>query len=169
MPNAVRTTLLLAVVLTTATLFASPVRAASTYSDRVSGFETYASSTEGRFSGVAAGDLPGWWSTVVLHAPLSGRKPAAITGGSFDLETVLDWSPENVSGSITGGSVTQVAGFRGCANQQYEVVGTLSSVGLGGGGGTGTFDLTLTHYRTSVFGHCFTYSATVTGAIKLQF
>lgn len=176
MLNVGRTLLLLAVVLTTATLVSSPARAksphsANAYFDTVSGFETYATSTEGRFAGVAAGDLPGAWQAVVVHIPLSGSAPAAITGGSFDLATVLAGSPVNVSGAVAGGSVTQVTGFTGCLNQQYDVVGTLKSVGPAGGPrkGTGALDITLTHYRTRVFGFCITYSATVTGAISLTF
>lgn len=166
-----RTLLLLAAVLTAATFFASPARATSTYFDGVSGFETYATSTEGRFSGIATGDLPGAWQAVVKHAPLSGSAPAAITGGSFALATVFAGSPATVSGSIAGGSVTQVTGFAGCVNQQYKVVGTMSSVGLAGGAqnGKGALDITLTHYQTRVFGFCLTYSATVTGAISLKF
>jgi hypothetical protein len=76
-----------------------------------------------------------------------------------------------VTGSIAGGSVTQVAGFAGCGNQQYAVAGTLSSVGVAGGPqvGAGNFNITLTHYRIRVFGLCIIYSATVTGRISLNF
>ena len=76
-----------------------------------------------------------------------------------------------MNGSIAGGSVTQLSGFNGCGNEDYTVVGTLSSVGLAGGPrkGTGTLNITLTHYQASVFGYCFTYGASVTGTISLTF
>ena len=176
MPNVRRTLSLLAVVLTAATLFASPAGAKGphlkqTYYDEVSGIETYATSTEGRFSGVATGELPGAWQAVVIHDPLNGSVPAAITGGSVALATVIAGSAATENGSIAGGSVTQLTGFSGCGNESYAVVGTLSSVGLAGAPrrGTGTLDITLTHYQTSVFGYCFTYGASVTGTISLTF
>lgn len=176
MPTVRRTMSLFAAVLTAATLFASPAGAKGphlkqTYYDHVSGIETYATSTEGRFSGVATGDLPGAWQAVVIHDPLTGSVPAAITGGSVALATVLGGSPATVNGSIAGGSVTQLSGFSGCGNEDYAVVGTLSAVGLAGGPrkGTGTLNITLTHYQTSLFGYCFTYGASVTGTISLTF
>jgi hypothetical protein len=172
MPNVRRTLSLLAVVLTTATLFASPAGAKGphlkqTYHDKVSGIETYATSTEGRFSGVATGELPGAWRAVVIHDHLTGPLSANITGGSFALATVVAGSAATVNGLIAGGSVTQLTGFTGCGNEDYAVMGTLSSVGLAGG--TGTLHITLTHYQASVFGYCFTYGASVTGTISLTF
>ncbi|MEO6397534.1 MAG: hypothetical protein ABIP13_03605 [Tepidiformaceae bacterium] len=171
MLNALRILSLVVVVFTATALVASPVSASKGLTDRVSGFETYASSNEGRFVGTATGDLPGTWSAVVIHDQLSGASPALITDGSFDLETFRAGSPVTVSGAIAGGTVTQVSGFSGCANQQYAVVGTFDPVSISGGqqDGKGTFRLTLTHYRTSVFGYCFPYSATVTGSVSFKF
>ncbi len=168
MLNALRISSLVVMVFTATVLVASPVRDYKGLTDRVSGFETYASSTEGRFAGTATGDLPGTWSAVVIHEQLSGATAAPITGGSFDLATFQGASPQAVSGTIAGGTVTQVSGFSGCANQRYAVVGTFDPVSISGGApdGTGTFRLTLTHYRTSVFGYCFVYSATVTGSVS---
>jgi hypothetical protein len=175
--NMGRKFLVVAVVLCTATVLASPARAkgphsARTYSDGVSGIETYATSTEGRFSGVATGDLPGVWQAGVAHDPLSGtNSSAAITGGSFSVATVLDRSPVNVSGSIADGTVVVQESGLGCLNQQFEVNGRLGSVGINGGprNGTGVLAVTLTHYRTRVFGFCVTYSASVVGTVSMTF
>ena len=170
-----RAFLLMTVVIGSATAFALPADAkrpqTATYSDGVTGVETYATSTEGRFTGIATGDLPGVWQAVVIHDRLSGTAPAAITGGSFSVATVLDGSPTTVSGSLTGGTVIQVSGLSGCTNQQFQVNGTLSSVGVNGERqkGTGVFGVTLTHYRTSVFGYCLTYSASVVGSVSMTF
>lgn len=175
MLNIGRALLLMTVVIGSATAFALPAEgkrpSTATYSDGVTGLETYATSTEGRFAGVAAGDLPGAWQVVVVHAPLSGATPAPITGGSFSIATVLDGSAVTVSGSLTDGTVIQVSGLSGCTNQQFQVSGVLSSVGVNGQRqkGTGGFDITLTHYRTSVFGYCLTYSASVVGTVSMTF
>lgn len=169
-------TSVVAIALCMAAVLAVPAEAkgpksAQTYSDAVSGIETYATSTEGRFSGLATGDLPGVWQAVVVHDQLSGATPAAITGGSFTLATVMNGSQVNVSGSITGGTVVQVSELVGCVNQEFQVSGTLSSVGTGGGPrkGTGALAVTLTHYRTQVFGFCVTYSASVVGTVSMTF
>ena len=175
MLNVGRALLLMTVVIGSATAFALPADAkrpnAATYSDGVTGIETYATSSEGRFAGAAAGDLPGVWQAVVIHVPLSGAIPVAITGGSFSITTVLDGSAVTVSGSVTGGTVVQVSGLSGCTNQQFQVSGALSSVGVNGQRqrGTGAFGITLTHYRTSVFGYCLTYSASVVGTVSMTF
>jgi hypothetical protein len=74
-----------------------------------------------------------------------------------------------ISGTFSGGTVTQTAGFTGCENQSYAVDGTLANVGPGGGSGTGTFIAVLTHLRTTLFGRCVTYGARVTGMVTLTF
>ena len=73
-----------------------------------------------------------------------------------------------LTGDFTRGTVRQLSGFTGCASQRYAVNGVLGHVSPGSAGrGTGTFAATLTHYRTEIFGHCLTYSATVTGSLSL--
>ncbi len=159
-------------VLFSAAAFASSAAQASKgLTDKVSGIETYATSTEGHFAGVATGRLPGTWSATVVHDELHGDGGAAITGGSFDLLTTQDGSAVTVSGQVVGGTVKQLGGFSGCVNQTYGVVGSLASVGYDGGAldGTGSFNLTLTHYRASVFGYCFIYSASVSGTVTFRF
>jgi len=151
-----------------AALFISPASAlaATTSSDSISGYEYAATSTQGRFVGIASGALPGAWSVTVDHTPLGTS--ATITDGTFHLATHLDGTLTAVTGDFTGGTVTQLSGFTGCVNQRYAVNGVLGDVGSGSvGSGIGTFVATLTHHRTKIFGHCVTYSASVSGSLSL--
>jgi hypothetical protein len=137
---------------------------AATYADLVTGREIFATSTVGVFAGIASGSLPGTWTALVVHTPLSSP-PSLITGGSFGLATTIG----TVTGTFSGGAVTQTGGFAGCVNQTYTVAGTLTQVGIGGGSGDGTFTATLTHFNTNFFGRCITYKATVSGGVTLNF
>ncbi len=141
--------------------------AATTYTDTVAGRELFATPTLGVFAGTATGQLPGSWYATVQHTPLS--QSATITGGSFALSTSIKGEPATVKGTFIDGSVVQTGGFTGCVNQTYAVNGTLTNVGVGGGDGTGTFVVTLTHYRTTFFGYCVTYKAIVVGSVTLTF
>jgi hypothetical protein len=142
------------------------VAAAATYPDSVSGYEYAATSTQGRFAGAAPGALPGVWSATVDHTPLG--TVATITGGDVYLATYQNGVPTLVTGHFTGGTVRQLSGFTGCANQQYAVNGNVGDVGVGSAGtGSGTFAGTLTHHRTKIFGYCVIYSATITGSLTL--
>ena len=149
-------------------LFISPASAiaATTYSDSISGYEYAATSTQGHFGGIASGALPGVWSVTVDHTPLGTS--ATITGGDLHLATHLHRTLTAVTGDIAGGTVKQLSGFTGCVNQRYAVNGVLGDVGFGSTrSGTGTVVATLTHHRTKVFGHCVTYSASVSGSLSL--
>jgi len=142
------------------------VAAAATYPDSVSGYEYAATSTQGRFAGAAPGALPGVWSATVDHTPLG--TVATITGGDVYLATYQNGVPAVVTGHFTGGTVRQLSGFTGCADQQYAVNGNVGDVGVGSAGtGSGTFAGTLTHHRTKIFGYCVIYSATITGSLTL--
>jgi hypothetical protein len=142
------------------------VATAATYPDSVSGYEYAATSTQGRFAGAAPGALPGVWSATVDHTPLG--TVATITGGDVYLATYQNGVPTLVTGHFTGGTVRQLSGFTGCADQQYAVNGNVGDVGVGSAGtGTGTFAGTLTHPRTKIFGYCVIYSATITGSLTL--
>jgi hypothetical protein len=143
-----------------------PVATAATYPDSVSGYEYAATSTQGRFAGAAPGALPGVWSATVDHTPLG--TVATITGGDVYLATYQNGVPTLVTGHFTGGTVRQLSGFTGCADQQYAVNGNVGDVGVGSAGtGSGTFAGTLTHHRTKIFGYCVIYSATITGSLIL--
>jgi len=155
-------------IVAAAALFISPAaaRAATASADSVSGLEYAATSAQGRFVGIASGALPGAWSVTVDHTPLGTS--AAITGGDFHLATGLDGTLTAVTGHFTAGTVRQLSGFTGCVNQRYAVHGVLDEVGPGAvRRGTGTFDATLTHYRTTILGQCLTYSASVRGLLSL--
>lgn len=144
--------------------------AAATVSESyaITGYEYFATSTQGRFAGTARGSSGdrATWNAVVNHTPLTTT--STITGGYADLATS---NLVHVHGLFTGGTVTQTGGFTGCTNQTYDVVGTLGTVTRSDSNttGTGSFSATLTHYRTSVFGRCVVYSASVRGTITLSF
>jgi hypothetical protein len=154
-----------------ALLLVSPAAAsaATTYTDSASGYEYSVTSTEGRFAGQATGALPGAWNATVDHTVLS--PDATVTGGDFSLATALNGSPVVVHGTVTGGSVIrQNPGSTGCVNQYYAVTLWLGAVGTGGTGtGSGAFQGTLVHRRTSVFGQCLTYAASIAGSLILSF
>jgi hypothetical protein len=150
----------------------SSTLAAQTYSDTISGYEYYATSTDGKFAGSAAGALPGAWNADVQHTPLcvSCAPTATITGGSFALAATLNSIPALVTGVFSGGTVQVVDIGAGCTNQSFAVDGILANVGPWySGSGSGTFSATLTHYRYPIFGRCITYAASVAGTISLSF
>lgn len=152
-----------------AVLIASPV-AAATVSDRyaISGYEYYATSTQGRFAGTATGSSgdSATWNAVVNHTPLTTT--ATITGGSADLYSS---NLVHVHGVFSGGTVTLASEEAGCGTQTYDVTGKLAKVTRSDSHrkGSGLFAATLTHYRTSVLGSCVAYSASVSGTITLSF
>jgi hypothetical protein len=163
----------LGVLLAALVLFApAAARAAQTYNDTVSGHEYFATSTDGKFAGTASGALPGAWNADVQHTPLcvSCTPTATITGGTFELATAVDSVPTLVTGRFTGGTVQVLNPGANCTNQTFAVHGILGDVGpWSTGSGSGTFDVTLTHYRFPLFGSCITYGASVRGTLSLAF
>jgi hypothetical protein len=131
--------------------------AATTYS--LSGVETYADASTGKFAGFAfASDDYGTWKATVVHGPLPtsvGDPAAAITGGTF----ALDGKVRDLAGTIDSGGAITLLTTSTCGKQTYSVTGTLLS-------GAAAFAATLTHYRTSIFGYCLTYAATVRGFVS---
>jgi hypothetical protein len=155
-----------ALVISPAAAMAAPASRAPASADSVSGLEYAAAPAQGRFAGIAAGALPGAWSVTVDHTPLGTS--AAITGGGFQLATRLHGTLTAVTGEFTAGTVRQLSGFTGCADQRFAVHGVLGKVGSGAAGrGAGTLEATLTHYRLTIFGQCLTYSASVRGSLSL--
>jgi hypothetical protein len=162
----------IAAVVAAAVVVPGSALAAQTSSDTITGYEYYATSTDGRFAGAASGDLPGSWNADVHHTALClvCTPTATITGGSFLLATVLNGIPTLVTGSFTGGTVQVTNVGANCTNQTFAVDGDLGSVGAWyGGSGTGSFNVTLTHYRRSIFGSCITYGASVGGTLTVTF
>jgi hypothetical protein len=175
-------TLVLAVIGTT------PV-AATEHGTLVSGFEMYATSSQGRFSGTATGTgsngVSGAWSIVVDHSLLdpcfrmkTGDPCATVNGGSF---TLAETSParELITGQFESpGEVTlpQVNEIRllnrgdNCSDQLFKIMDGLKNVGTGSPySGHGSFVGYLWHHQRSFFGRCVTYAATVQGTVLLNY
>lgn len=165
---------LLSIALALAATFMVTVTAAAsgTYFEWINGSELpNATTTEGHFVGEASGSFAGAWSIDVKHQPLN-YSPAYITGGSVNLDTVINGWPRSIDGSFVpySGTVRQLSGFSGCTNQRYAVSGLIRNVGINGGTGTGSFSATLTHYRASLWWvGCVVYSASVSGTVSLTF
>jgi hypothetical protein len=163
---------LIAAIAAAAMCLPTAALAARASSDTISGYEYYATSTDGRFAGTAAGTLPGAWNADVHHTALclTCTPTATITGGSFSLTTLLNPIPTLITGSFTGGAVQVLNPGANCTNQTFAVDGILGNVGTWySGNGTGTFDVTLTHFRRAIFGSCITYGASVAGTLTLTF
>jgi hypothetical protein len=163
---------LVAALIAAAFVIPGSALAAQTSTDAITGYEYYATSTDGRFAGAASGALPGGWDADVHHTALclSCATTATITGGSFLLTTVLNNVPTLITGSFTGGTVQVTNKGTNCTNQTFVVDGILGSVGPWyRGSGTGSFNVTLTHYRRSIFGSCVTYGASVAGTLSVTF
>jgi hypothetical protein len=163
---------LTAAIAAAAACLPAPAPAAQTSSDTISGYEYYASSTDGKFAGTAVGAFPGGWNADVRHTALcmTCTPTATITGGSFSLTTLLNRLPSLITGSFTGGTVQVINKGPNCTNQTFAVDGILGSVGTWySGNGSGSFDVTLTHYRRAIFGSCVTYGASVAGSLTLAF
>jgi hypothetical protein len=138
----------------------------------VVGAEIAATSTEGTFVGKALGNLGdrAAWKAVVDHTRL-GAAPATITGGTLRMTTLSpSLSADFVVGTFTGGSISVVNPGLSCSNQTFDVAGRLGNVTTSTTtGGSGRFDVVLTHYRILLFGHCYTYSATVKGTARFVY
>ena len=72
----------------------------------------------------------------------------------------VDGGLRTVTGEFDRGHVEQIdhASPGGCRDQRFAVTAS---------GGAAYLDVTLIHYRLSVFGQCFIYSASVSGDITL--
>jgi hypothetical protein len=167
-----KSALSLTLAIVAALVLAVTAAASSTYSESISGTELpNATNTEGQFVGTATGSYDGTWYIDVKHQDLSYH-PAFITGGNFQLDTLVGGWPAAIKGAFVpwGGTVSQTSGFSGCTDQTYAVHGALSGVGINGGTGSGSFSATLTHYRTNVwFVGCVIYAASVKGIVTLTF
>ncbi len=138
----------------------------------VTGVETAFTSTSATFAGTGTGDAGGRaiWRVSITRTPFSAGQ-STITGGGFAMRTVSpQWTTDTVTGTVSGGSVQKVAGFTGCTNERFAVSVSLTDVATDTtAGGTGTFTGELTHHRTSIFGVCVIYAATVRGVVTLSY
>jgi hypothetical protein len=140
----------------------------------VIGYEYAFTSTLGCFAGAASGNAGerGTWTACVRHDPL-GSSPTYVDGGKLVMATSSSSGvPDAVSGSFVyhGGMITTVNSGPNCTDQQYLVTGALQDVATTTtSGGSGTFNVVLTHYRISLFGHCIIYKARVAGTASFSY
>lgn len=140
----------------------------------VIGYEYAFTSTLGCFAGTASGNTGdrGTWNACVQHDPL-GSSPTYIDGGKLVLATSSpSGALDAVSGNFVyhGGTITTINSGPNCTNQQYLVTGALQDVATTTtSAGSGTFSVILTHYRTSLFGHCIIYKARVSGTASFSY
>ena len=128
----------------------------------VHGIELIAHHTQGTFGGYTSGGLSAGWLAIVNHTPLNPN--AHITGGSFTLITKTSGLNHPITAQINHGTITNTNPGANCTNQTYAVTGTLNHIT---GNHTGTFSLTLTHWRHNILGTCLAYFATTTGTLTL--
>jgi hypothetical protein len=138
------------------------------------GYEYAFTPTIGFFAGTGTGNTGdiGAWNTYVEHDRL-GSTPTYVNGGSFQMATR---SPNGRFDAITGafayhgGTITTLSAGANCTNQQYLVTGRLQHVATTTTReGSGSFNVTLTHYRVSLFGRCVIYKARVVGDVTLAY
>jgi hypothetical protein len=151
---------------------AAPAKPAST-SFAIVGYEYAFTSTVGSFAGYGHGnaDERALWDATVEHDRL-GSSPTYVNGGSFAMTTSGPNGVDAVTGSFAyqGGMITTLAPGTNCTNQRYRVTGTLEDVSTTTTvGGSGIFDVTLTHYRARLFGHCIIYKARVAGTVAFTY
>jgi hypothetical protein len=141
---------------------------------RVVGYEYAFTSTVGSFAGTATGNAAdvGGWNATVQHDPL-GSSPTYVDGGTFQLGTAgLSDGTDSVTGTLDyhGGTITTLNPGAGCTNQQFLVTDTIGNVSTETtSGGSGSLSVVLTHFRTSIFGHCVIYSARVAGTVSFVY
>jgi hypothetical protein len=138
------------------------------------GYEYAFTSTIGSFAGSGRGNAgdTAVWNAYVKHDRL-GSTPTYVNGGSFAMTTS---SPSRFLDAVSGtfayheGTITTLDRGANCTNQRYLVTGTLKDVATSTStGGSGDLEVTLTHYRARVLGHCIAYKARVSGTVTFTF
>jgi hypothetical protein len=158
-----------AALLASASASAAPASASFT----IVGYEYAFTSTVGSFAGSGSGNVgeTALWNATVQHDPL-GSTPTYVNGGSFAMTTASTSHVDYVNGTFAyhGGTITTLDSGSGCTNQRYLVTGTLQNVTTSTtAGGSGSFAVTLTHYRYSLFGTCLIYKARVAGTVTFSY
>ena len=148
----------------------APAAPAST-SFAIVGYEYAFTQTVGSFAGTGEGNAgeSAAWNARVEHDPL-GSTPTYVNGGSFEIGTLsrttghVDYATGTIG--YHSGTITTVNAGVNCTNQQYLVAGGLEDVKTRTtSGGSGSFEVTLTHFRYSIFGRCVIYKASVKGVV----
>jgi hypothetical protein len=154
-------------------LSAAAAPASTTFAIR--GVEYGLTPTLGLFAGSATGNAGdrAAWNAAVEHEQLGSLPPVYITGGSVWMGSrspagSFDFATANFVDQ--GGTIETLDPGAGCTNQRYLVSGALENVTTStSSGGTGSFSVTLTHYRVSIFGRCIAYSASVVGNVSFSY
>jgi hypothetical protein len=164
----------LALAFVAALAFAAPVNAAGSSSlyevYSLTGYEVWFTSTTGTFVVVgtsSAGDLSAWY-TAIDHS-VSISPTGTVTGGRAILQRV---DGVRMNARFNDGQIWQTNDGQGCTNEQHEVTGAVTDVTRSdrpGEVGVGFFTATLKHYRASLFGRCYSYSASVHGTFSILF
>ena len=165
---------LAAALLAAAVPAAAAPEPAGSASYRIAGYEYAFTSTVGSFAGTGTGATGGnvYWNATVKHDRL-GSHPTYVNGGSFAM-TVRGpgASVDAVVGTFSrrGGMITTIDRGANCRNQKYLVVDTLRNVLTPTKrNGSGSFRVTLTHYRHRLLGRCIAYKARVSGEVRVTF
>jgi hypothetical protein len=136
----------------------------------VTGYEYAFTRSVGSFAGSGSGnDEAAVWNARVEHDPL-GSTPTHVNGGAFQLGTLSmgNRHVDYATGTITrhSGTITTLKSGANCTNQEYRVTGALEDVATRTTSrGSGSFQVTLTHSRVSILGHCVIYKASVKGRV----
>lgn len=141
---------------------------------KIVGYEYAFTPTVGSFAGGGKGNVGGtaYWNATVKHDRL-GSTPTYVNGGSFAMTVRGPGAAvDAVVGTFShhGGTITTLERGVNCTNQKYLVFDTLRSVRTPTtSGGTGSFSVTLTHFRHRLFGRCVAYKAKVSGIVSLTY
>jgi hypothetical protein len=167
----------LAVVLLALAAVAVPAAASSapvSTSFKIVGYEYAFTSTVGSFAGNGSGEAGGtaYWNATVKHDRL-GSNPTYVNGGLFAMTIRGPGnSVDAVVGTFThhGGKITTLDRGANCTNQKYLVADTLKAVSTPTtSNGSGTFSVTLIHYRRRLLGRCVAYKAIVSGKVSFTY
>lgn len=158
---------------TAAVLPAAAVAAPASTTFAIRGFETAFTSTSATFVGTGTGNVGdrAAWTVSITRTRFDPSVRSTITGGTFTMRTLSTaWTTDSVSGTVAGGFVQKTAGFTGCTNEKFAVSVSLTNVATKTtDGGTGAFIGELTHHRTSIFGTCVIYGATINGVVTFSY
>jgi hypothetical protein len=134
------------------------------------GFEVWFTPTVGTFVGLGEGTdsrLSGWFTRIEHTEAITPW--GLVTGGSATLQRA---DGVTMQGTFSTGTVSQLVDGAGCTNELHEVHGSvygLTRSDQPGVIGAGHFTATLEHYRTWMFGDCYSYSAIVNGTFTVAF
>jgi hypothetical protein len=160
---------LLPVLLLVALAIPAPVGAMRLESYSMTGYEVFYAPTRAIFVGAGNGEagplqLSGWYTSVDHTLSVS---PGFVTGGFASLRRI---DGVQIQGTFTDGTVAQTNPGPDCTTETHVVKSMLRNVSRSdspGLIGSAYLEATLTHYRSWIFGECYSYSAKVEGTITV--